>query len=226
MASSADIGSEGDSFRRMSPTDYALLSAAATGVALLAALSLRREESTPPPLVDTTRWKRFRVHFEALHGSLLETVPLVVEEPAGLQLSAARREAASTRRWTVLGSSGGAPVIEISRGLIFLRRRLRVLLQGKEWLHVLLPRPAERKARKPELKFLTPIGGYEVNGNIPGREFEVRRQGRLVASTFWEDTKDSAADRRNFLVEVLKTEESLPILSIVLALEVALDPDI
>ncbi len=204
----------------MDTTHFLLISAAVTSGALLAALGLRRPQPPADPPREATRWKRLRIFPGALHGVLREAAAVAAEEPSGLKLAAAPREDASPRRLRILGSDSRT-VIELVRGVFLFRRRLRVILQGKDWLHVMLPRPGEKK---PELRFASPTDACDLQGNVTGREFEIRKRGRLVASVSWQQADGDAAPRRGYVLEALKTEEPLPVLALVLAIEAVMGP--
>lgn len=203
----------------MTPSSYLLLSALVTGGVFLVAWTSRKPESPSSPPPEATRWKRFRIHFGALHNASVEPVTLVTEEPNGLKLVAGPRAQSTPRRLKVFKGKDG--VIEIVRGFLFFRDRLQVLLTGKHWLQVRLPSPGEKR---PQLNFVTPSNALEIQGNVADREFEVRKQGRLVASISWQRGERDSSPRKDYVLESLKGEDPLPLLALVLAVEAAMGP--
>lgn len=197
---------------------FLLFSLLLVGVVFIFALPGKKPTTTKPPAAEVSRWKRFRVHFGSLHEPHAEPAALVTEEPGGLKLLAGPRTE-SQRRLQVL--SGGQAVIELARGALFANDRFRVLLQGKDWLKVRRPRPGEKK---PQLQFLSPLDAFELQGNLPGREFEVRRKGRLVANVSWQRPEGDSGPRKEYVLESVKGEDPLPLVALVLAVENALGP--
>lgn len=189
-------------------------------MALIAAAATTRTSTSPGTKPsETTRWKRFRVHCGAMHGVSQQPSTLVAEEPGGLKLLAGPREEARSRRWQVL--SGSKAVIDMARGFLFHRDQLRVRVQGKAWLDVRLPRPGEKK---PDLRFVSPLDAFELQGNIAGREFEVRRRGRLIANVSCQRAEGDTGPRKDYVLESLKGEDPLPVVALVLAVEAAMGP--
>jgi hypothetical protein len=204
----------------MSGSDYLYLSAAAVLLALVLSLALHRppEKKTPPQ--ETTRWKRFRVAFGALHGALKEATAAIVEDSGGLKLLALPRLDAPGRR-VVLSRDGRRPAIELVRGRFFAKRKLRVRLGGKDWLTALAPRHGEGR---PQLQFRALPEACDLHGDVAGREYEVRRGGKLIASVSWQRGASEGADAKEYVLEVLKGQDPLPLVALAAAVEVAMGP--
>ncbi|MBI4606668.1 MAG: hypothetical protein HY721_32290 [Planctomycetes bacterium] len=203
----------------MNGTDYIFVSAAVVLAALIAALSVGRAPETKDAPREATRWRRFRISFGALHGPLRDAAAAVLEDPSGLKLLAAPRESLSPRRVSLL--KDGSPVIDIVRGRLLFHRRLRVLLQGREWLAATVPGPGQKR---PGLEFASPTDACEVQGNTAAREYELRKAGRLVASVSWQRAPGDDASRKEYVLEALKSEDPLPLVALAAAIEVALGP--
>jgi len=203
----------------MSASDYLLLSAAFTGVVValgLAAGKPRKQQKEPG--AEATRWKRFRIACGLLHMAVTEPSPLVVEEPSGLKLFVAPTFSASPTRVRLMSSQGRAQV-DIARGRLFSRGKYRVRVLGKPWLSLKAPKAGEKR---PSLRFVSSSSALEVGGNPSGREYEIRKKGKLVASVSWQKPGGDEAPKKEYFLEALKTEEPLPLLALVVALEVVL----
>ena len=109
----------------------------------------------------------------------------------------------------------------MARGPIFFRDRLSVLIKGKAWLSVRIPRPGEKK---PRLDFASPAEACEIQGNVTGREFEVRKQGRLIANVSWQRPVGDSTPLTDYVLESVKDEDPLPLVALVLAVEAAMGP--
>ncbi len=204
----------------MSASDYLLISAAVTAGILITAATVPRPEPKKEPPRESSRWKRFRIAAGAFHGALKEAALAVVEEPSGLKLLATPRDEAAGRRVRLAGPDG-RPVVEIAPGRLLRWRRLRVFVEEREWLHITLPGPGEKK---PGLRFLFPRDAYEVQGGVGAREYEVRRGGKLVASVSWQRPAGDDAPRREYVLETIKSEEALPLVALAAGLEAAMGP--
>jgi hypothetical protein len=105
------------------------------------------------------------------------------------------------------------------RGWLLSRGKYQVRLEGKPWLRLKAPEQGEKR---PSLRFSSPSSAFEIGGNPAGREYEIRKKGKLVASISWQKAAGDEAPRKEYFVEALRTEEPLPLLALVVALEVVL----
>ena len=205
----------------MSPSNYLLLSAAVTGVVMAIGVAAGRpRKKKKEPAVEITRWKRFRVAFGLLHKIVPEASPVVVEEPSGLKLVLAPKWSQAPLRVRLLGPDGRAQ-IEIARGRLFTRRRFEVRLSGHSWLRLKAPK---RDSERVHCRFTRAAEVLEVEGNLPGREYELRKKGKLVATVSWQRPPGDEASRKDYVLETLKTEDPLPMVALVIALEVVSGP--
>ena len=201
----------------MSPGDYVLVATTIAGLALVIAVTTSkppRKASEAPK--EVTRWKRFKVQPTSLHGALKESAQIVAEEPQGLKLSASPRESPKRVR---VGSPDGKVQVEIARVWRPFRRIYRVSLGGKEWLRLLLNKSRPKEA---ELESMTRNQTYELRGALADREYEILRNGKLVATVSWQRPPGDSAPKKEYILETVKTEDALPLLTIALAVEVAL----
>ena len=76
----------------------------------------------------------------------------------------------------------------------------------------------------PALVFLSPADGFEVQGSVPSREYEVRKAGRLVASVSWQRPADDLAPRKEYVLEAIKSEDALPLVALAVSIEAAMGP--
>ena len=65
---------------------------------------------------------------------------------------------------------------------------------------------------------------YPVQGSVRDREFEVRRGDRLAAVISWQDEAGKLSPRGEYFVEILRGEDALALLGIVVAVEIAVGP--
>jgi hypothetical protein len=198
----------------MSASDYILLAAALLGAALALSLAASRPELPPLRPPEATRWRRFRVFARPLHADLERPAVALAEEPGGLRLDALPRPGLGER--IDLAEPGGRRRIAIARGWFPFLRRLRVKLDGKPLAKVLV----SGRQRQVSLVFDFPAQAVEVHGDIPGREYEMRRRKRIIAlASRFEDLE--AHDPEEYLLEVLKDEDPLPVIAVALAAEAA-----
>jgi uncharacterized protein YxjI len=205
----------------MHPIEYFLLSVALAGlvVALVRAncKSPKEEEQRPPEI---SRWKTFHVRSGSLHkqpSSPLEA--LVEEEPKGLKLLLSEWERSERR--VIIRDEEGNTRVRISRGMLFTRKRLQVDLDGRSLLRIL---PAPKGKKIPVLRFAEGAEKRDVQGDPASREYEIRKDAKLVAIVSRPGATARSSPAGEYIVETLKTEEPLPLLAIALALDVALGP--
>ncbi|HVR74578.1 MAG TPA: hypothetical protein VMT52_09610 [Planctomycetota bacterium] len=203
----------------MSPTDYILISVTAIGFLLLFGLSIRPHPERKEPPKEATRWKRFRIIPAALHGALAEAAAVVSEEPAGLKLTALPRDGGARGRIRIASDSGSI-VLVIARGW-FLSRTLRVQVDGNELFCVAPPRGPKGQV---EVQFTPPLGPLDLAGSLLKREYEIRRQGNLIAMVSWQRRGGDKAVKEDYILESLKGEDAMPLLALTLAIEAAQDP--
>jgi hypothetical protein len=203
----------------MSATDYILISATAIGILLWFGLLMRPQPEKKAPPKESTRWKRFRIIPATLHGELAEAAAVVTEEPAGLKLTALPRDAGARGRIRIANSSGSV-VFAITRGW-FLSRTLRVLVEGNELLRLALPRDPRSRM---EVELAPPLGPLELAGSLLKREYEIRRQGSLIAMVSWQRRGGDKAVKEEYILESLKGEDAMPLLALTLAIEAAQEP--
>jgi len=200
----------------MIPSDFILLSAAAIGIAILLGSSFRRSPApAPPPPQETTRWRRFRVGPAALHGALAAPAYVVSEEPSGLKLVAAGRRDPQARKIKV-SSMDGKIKVEIARAWSLFRRAFKVLLAGKELLRLTVAR------EQLSIRFPEGSTGFSLAGSTVAREYEIRKGGKLVATVSWQEPPEPKEDREDYVLEVLKDEDAVPLIALALGIEVAM----
>jgi uncharacterized protein YxjI len=198
----------------MSASDYFLLAVALIGAALALSLASSKPQLPPLPPPEETRWRRFRVFARPLHEDLEKPAVALAEEPGGLRLDALPRPGLGER--IDLAEPGGRRRIAIARGWFPFLRRLRVKIDGKPLARVVV----SGRQRQVSLAFDVLAQAVEVHGDIAGREYEVRRRKRVIAlASRLEDTESHDPDE--YLLEVLKDEDPLPVIAIALAAEAA-----
>ena len=117
--------------------------------------------------------------------------------------------------------------VRVDRRLLTLRATVDVHVHGRPWL-------ALRPGKGPGFPELWPIdqatasrvenslaaSTLTLQGSLAAREFEVRVNGRLVASVSWQhgEKRSGAADQ--YYVEVVQSAPVIPLLALVLGLEV------
>lgn len=203
----------------MSTTDYILISVTALGILLWFGLSMRPHPEKKEPPREATRWKRFRISPAALHGALAEAAAVVSEEPTGLKLTALPRDGGARGRIRIADSSGSI-VLVIARGW-FLSRTLHVQVEGNELFRVSLPRGPRGRI---EVQFTPPVGPFDLFGSLLKREYEIRRQGNLIAMVSWQRRGGDKAVKEEYILESLKGEDAMPLLALTLAIEAAQEP--
>jgi len=203
----------------MDANHYIAASAIAIGVIFLVAVLSRKERSKPTTPKKDSRWKRFCVYHERIHGVASESRTAVTEVPGGLRLLILPRHGLSESSLCMRAEKGGSR-IEITRGWFF-RRRFRVQVRGK-----LLVDLETRGRGANEVRLRSPAGAepYTVQGSVHGREFEVRRGDRLAAAVSWQSEASKESRPGEYFVEILRGEDPLSLLGLVVAIEMAVGP--
>ena len=165
---------------------------------------------------ETTRWNVFHLHFDNLYKK--ESSPeLVIESvPKGTKLF--RKDSGPNERHFVLADDDDKHSIRLERGF-FSRHRLQVAVDNKPILAV----HGRKGSGTPKIEFAKKAHKCSLQGDVKDREFELRRDNRLVAivSRRAAATVDGTLDGC-YRIETLKGEKSLPLLGVLLGLEVAL----
>jgi hypothetical protein len=199
----------------MTPGEFIILSIAVTGTVLALAWSTARPVKKETP-TEPGRWRRFRMDPGPLHSGVAGTP--VAEEPAGLRLTRDPGLPGEARRLAVQGSGTR---IDIAPPWLFPGSRLHVKVGGKA-----LATAARGRRGQPAVTFQFPAVGpppYQVAGDAARRDYEVRRAGKLVATVF-QDRDKGATPRGAYFAEVLRSEDPVPVLALVLAVEACLGP--
>lgn len=197
----------------MDSGDYLILTGAALALALAVAAfasSPRKKPQEAPK--EITRWKRFRVRPGPLFGTLAEPKAVIEEEPKGLKVVAAAR----SKPFPVqLRLKDDVPFHEISRKWRPMRWAFRVRVGDGASLEVVVPKKGAKT-----LSLRNPPGGprFEIRGSPLGPEYQILKNGRLVCIA---DRSSADGPGKEYTLEVLKTEDPLPILRLALTLEVA-----
>jgi hypothetical protein len=203
----------------MSPDDYMVISAAVVAFAIVAAASSWKppKKSTEGPR-ETTRWKRFRIRPAALHGPLPEPSTAVTEEPSGLKLQVAARQSPGAGKIRAFAGDGKTRIDVVRRGWFF-SRGLRLKLGNRHWLDVDVPRGEPGKLG---LRFPVPSEALQIRGSPADREYEILKEGRLVATVSWQRGGGDKSAPKEYFLETIKGQDPLPLVALVLAVEVAL----
>lgn len=197
----------------MDSGDYFLLAGAVLGLACAFALATRPRPKKPAEAPkEVTRWKRFRVRPGPLRGPLREAKPVVDEEPKGLKLLVAPRIQPFPIQ---LYDKEDRPFQTIARKWRPFRWSFRVDVGDGETVEVVVPKKDPKDAA-----LLNPPRGpaFEVRGSVPGRDYQIFKDGKLVGIV---DRASGEGSAKDYVVEVLKTEDPAPILRLALALEAA-----
>lgn len=203
----------------MEENHYIVASALVVGVIFLVAVLSRKERSPPTTATKNSRWSRFRFYHERIHGVGPEGRTAVKEAPHGLNLFVLPRHGLSESSLH-LQVEKGAGKIEITRGWFF-RRRFRVQVRNKYLLDV---EALGRRADEVLLRHPVAAEPYSIQGSVRDREFEVRRGDRLAAVISWQDEAGKLSPRGEYFVEILRGEDALALLGIVVAVEIAVGP--
>ena len=199
----------------MTPGEFILLSAVITGTILALAWSASKpvkKESPPEP----GRWRRFRMDPGPVHSGTAGTP--VAEEPGGLRLTRDSGLPGDARRLAVQGSGAR---IDLVPPWLFPGSRLHIRVGGKP-----LATASRGRRGQPAVTFQFPAVGpppYQVAGDAAGRDYEVRKGGKLIATVFHDGGKETSP-RGSYLTEVLRSEDPVPVLALVLAVEACLGP--
>lgn len=217
------------------PTDIdtvLMVLTALAAVTLILCLARDRTKSSTPKKGDSiaSRWRVFRIRPEALHSSDLARRDVVAEESGGVRVVACPYPGG---RWEIAGAgsrSGPGPNagdasstqdlrMEITRrGL--LTSRYHATLDGRDWLSI---RKRDRDST-PEIRFHGGGRSLQVAGSPLERDYEIRRGGKLLAMVSRPASPGSRRSASEYVLEVLKSEDPRPLLTLVLCMEAAL-PD-
>ncbi len=201
------------------------------GTAILAAAIIlfvvltrpRKKENAGTPR-QPTRWRRLRVHASGLYREGPSSV-VQCEAPGDVELSTI--SGSIERLPILLGVPPHKTLVKIERPRISRQATLKLRVKNTSWLKLKHP----GADRIPDL--VGPANGLppgfpaaedlEVVGDLEEREYEIRADGRLVASVSWQrDEQGSPASTgQRYTVEITKSAAQLPIVALVLALEVA-----
>lgn len=192
-----------------------ILTIAAAFALMAALLSGKPPKKASDSPKEVTRWKRFRVNPANVHGTRSEPAQVVVEEPKGLKLLA--QPGTSSRRLRVADSKGCVRVEIADRWRPFTRR-YRILIEGGARLDLVLPKG---RGGRIAVEAEGSRDRYEIRGSIGDREYEILKNGKLVAIVSWQRSAPDEPQGKEYVLETLKTEEDLPLVALTLALEAA-----
>jgi uncharacterized protein YxjI len=167
---------------------------------------------------ESTRWNVFHLHFDNLHKKTQSAAMVIDGGPKSTKLF--RKETGSSERHFVLTDSEDKHSIRLDRGFLFSRHRLQIAVDNQPILAV---QPGRKGTGTPKIEFAKKAYKCSLHGDVKDREFELRRDNRLVAivSRRAAATVDGARDGC-YRIETLKGEKTLPLLGVLLGLEVAL----
>ncbi|MGQ9589825.1 MAG: hypothetical protein ACUVYA_05975 [Planctomycetota bacterium] len=197
----------------MDSGDYFLLASAVFALACAFALATRPRPKKPAEAPkEVTRWRRFRVRPALLAGPLREAKPVVDEEPKGLKVIAAPRTQPFPIR---LVDKEERPFQTIARKWRPFRWSFRVDVGDGEALELVVPKKGPR-----DVALLNPPRGpsFEIRGSVSERDYQIVKDGKLVGIV---DRTSGEGSGKDYVVEVLKTEDPAPVLRLALALEAA-----
>lgn len=207
----------------MDSTDFLLVSVVIVGLALvLAAATWQPPKKKKPPPQESTRWKRLRVKPARLQGALDEAKSAVVEDPKGLKLLALPRSGPQSAKRVALASPDGRVRLEIRRRWQPFRWQYRASLGRQPLFDLLVTKKTKKSHRKLELRHPAPAEPHRLRGSFAEREYQILRQGKLVANVSWQHYPDEPEPAEEYIVEVLKGEDVLSLLGIALAVELAM----
>ncbi len=207
-----------------------VIAAVALVVSLTSEPSSKNEE--PGPEADqASRWRVFRILPEALHDHETEKSAVVADEVGGVRLLA-RPFAGQGWEFSLQGREHRtgergererrteALNLEITRrGL--LTPRFCVSLDGKPWLSVRVDKGARSM---PEIRSHDRGESLKIAGSPHQRDYEVRRNGKLVALVSDAPPAGAREPKGDYTLEVLRSEDPKPLLTLVLCVEAALPP--
>lgn len=194
----------------MNSGDYLLLASAAIGLTVVLALAMRPQpKKAPEAPKEVTRWKRFRIQPAHLHGPLGEPKQVVAEEPKGLKVVAQPRKQPVP---VTLSDPDGDVVCQIARRWAPFRWKYPVEMPQSRSLEIVV-----RKSDAKSFELRCPEGeSWNVRGSLRKRECQFLRNGTLVATVHAPEP-----DSKDYVLEVLKTEDVPSILRLALTLDVA-----
>jgi hypothetical protein len=163
------------------------------------------------------RWRAFQVQLGMLYDRKKSEGFAIKEVPKGIKLRCTEKNA--DERHFVFADGEGAKRVKMSRGMLFSRNRVQVQLDGRHFLTAHLPAGDGQRVK---LDFARGEERYVLQGKPEKREFELRKQERLVAIVSHQATAALDDVGNGYRVEVLKGEPTLRPLTVVLAVEAAL----
>ncbi len=170
--------------------------------------------STPEPV---GRWRVFRLDPGVFHDGSTKERAVAKEEPRGGVIAVRTRyQGAWELRASDFAGHEPTPRVEIAERGVF-SPRIEAQVNGKTWLRLPAPRADDAKI---ELSRRGSSRELKITGDPRGDEYEIRRGEHLVAIV----ARSRAESSHHGSVEILKTEDPLPILWFVLTLEAALPP--
>ncbi len=200
--------------------------AAAAGalVIILILVSNLGENSKSPrdePAKPLPRWRVFSVSATPLHEFDPRESLVAVENDGDARFLA---RSLYSRHWELeyAGRARDAAEkiesrVEIYRTGIF-KPRLCARIDGRPWLSI---EESSRKRDRPSLRIRGDARGLRIHGDLAERDYELRRDGKLVAMVTKTNT-DGTNSKSNYQVELLRSEEPQQLLTVVLCLEAAL----
>lgn len=178
---------------------------------------------TPP-----SRWRVFRIAPKVLHDYESEKTVVVADEINGVRLLAHpfpgqgwefSLEARSKPGRKGAARRDDALKLEITRrGL--LTSRFEVTLDGRPWLSVRV----EKGAKVPEIRRHDRGEPLKIAGSPQRRDYEVRRNGKLVAMVSEAPPGEPTESGGDYTLEILRSEDPKQLLTLVLCMEAALPP--
>ena len=207
-----------------------VIAAVALVVSLTSEPSSKKDESRPQA-DQASRWRVFRILPEVLHDHETEKSAVVADEVGGVCL-VAHPFAGQGWEFSQQGNEHRAgkrgarerPAddfnLEITRRGI-LTSRFHVILDGKPWLSVGVDKGARSM---PEIRRHDRGESLKIAGSPHQRDYEVRRNGKLVAMVSDAPPTGAREPKGDYTLEVLRSEDPKPLLTLVLCVEAALPP--
>ena len=201
--------------------EFILFSAAVSGILLTLAYTVWNPKQKKRLKPEVSRWRTFHVNAGVLHGRASARQPAVTSLKGDFEL---HLDGKSGDGNIILHDEERVPRLRLVRGLALLGKRWKVFVDRKRFLKI-SPGPSSQSFHN--LHFESPDDEIEIQGCPKRREYEIRRKDRLVAivSRQGRDHIEYAdISKHSYLVETLKTESCLPLLSIALGLEWSMGP--
>jgi len=211
-----------------------LLLTVIAAIALLVSLTSEpssKKEEARPEVDQTSRWRVFRILPEVLHDHETEKTAVVADEVGGVRLlahpfagqgwkfSLQTKEHRAGKRGTRARPADDLDLEITRRGL--LTSRFHVSLDGKPWLSVTVDKGARSM---PEIRRHDRGESLRIVGSPHQRDYEVRRNGKLVAMVSDAPPAGARESNGDYTLEVLRSEDPKPLLTLVLCMEAALPP--